>query len=58
MIDEEELIIALKSPNESEKAFRVLVDQYKERLFWHIRKIVLNHEDTDCLLYTSDAADE
>ena len=50
MIDEEELIIALKSPNESEKAFRVLVDQYKERLYWHIRKIVLNHEDTDDIL--------
>lgn len=50
MIDEEELIIALKSPNESEKVFRVLVDQYKERLFWHIRKIVLNHEDTDDIL--------
>ena len=50
MIDEEELIIALKSPNESEKAFRVLVDQYKERLYWYIRKIVLNHEDTDDIL--------
>jgi RNA polymerase sigma-70 factor (ECF subfamily) len=27
-----------------------LIDQYKERLYWHIRKIVLNHEDTDDIL--------
>ena len=50
MIDEKELIIALKSPYESEKSFRVLVDQYKERLYWHIRKIVLNHDDADDIL--------
>lgn len=50
MIDEKELIIALKSPYESEKAFQVLVDQYKERLYWHIRKIVLNHDDADDIL--------
>ena len=50
MIDEKELVIALKSKNESERAFRVLVNLYKERLYWHIRKIVLNHEDTDDIL--------
>ncbi len=50
MIDEKELVIALKSQNESERAFRVLVNLYKERLYWHIRKIVLNHEDTDDIL--------
>ena len=27
-----------------------MIDQYKERLYWHIRKIVLNHEDTDDIL--------
>lgn len=50
MIDEKELIIALKSPYENEKAFQLLVDQYKERLYWHIRKIVLNHDDADDIL--------
>mgnify|MGYP001026042902 FL=1 len=50
MIDEKELVIALKSHNECERAFRVLVNLYKERLYWHIRKIVLNHEDTDDIL--------
>ena len=44
MIDEKQLISALKSLKKSEKAFQILIDQYKERLYWHIRKIVLNHE--------------
>ena len=32
---------------QKEAAFRELVSQYKKRLYWHIRKIVLNHDDTD-----------
>jgi len=33
-----------------EKAFRELITTYKERLYWHIRKIVLNHDDADDVL--------
>ena len=29
---------------------RTLISTHKERLYWHIRKIVLNHEDTDDIL--------
>jgi RNA polymerase sigma factor (sigma-70 family) len=28
-------------------AFRQLVDKYKERVYWHARKIVIDHEDAD-----------
>ena len=50
MIDEKQLISALKSLKKSERALQILIDQYKERLYWHIRKIVLSHEDTDDIL--------
>ena len=50
MVEEKELIFALQSDVQREKAFRILVSQYKERLYWHIRKIVLNHDDTDDVL--------
>src|SRR5690606_39013038 len=40
----------LKSHTTQEKAFKQLVEQYKERLYWHIRRIVLNHDDTDDVL--------
>jgi len=29
------------------KAFRLLLDQYQERLYWHIRSIVNSHQNAD-----------
>ena len=50
MIAEETLVSELKQLETQAKAFEVLVDTYKERLYWHIRRIVLNHDDTDDVL--------
>jgi RNA polymerase sigma-70 factor (ECF subfamily) len=30
--------------------FNLLVNKYKERLYWHIRRMVINHDDADDLL--------
>jgi len=40
----------LKDPKTQEKAYRELITLYKERLYWHIRKIVISHEDADDIL--------
>jgi len=50
LIAEETLVIQLKQKDQQAKAFEVLVNTYKERLYWHIRRIVLNHDDTDDVL--------
>ena len=50
MIDELELVKQLKNKETQEKAFRILMSQYKERLYWHIRKIVISHDDADDVL--------
>lgn len=50
MVAEKTLVQSLQSPLEKEAAFRELISQYKERLYWHIRKIVLDHDDTDDVL--------
>lgn len=50
MLDEEVLIVQLKDPQTREASYRTLISTHKERLYWHIRKIVLNHEDTDDIL--------
>ncbi|WP_238988339.1 RNA polymerase sigma factor [Aureibaculum marinum] len=50
MIAEIELISELKNPLTQEKAFRKLMSLYKERLYWHIRKIVISHDDADDVL--------
>lgn len=50
MLTEAAFIEQLKEKKTQEQAFRTLVSQYKERLYWHIRRIVLNHDDTDDVL--------
>ena len=33
-----------------EKGFTILVNRYKERLYWHIRRMVVGHDDADDVL--------
>ena len=50
MTDEIILIDKLQQPQTKEVAFKHLVSHYKERLYWHIRKIVISHDDADDVL--------
>jgi len=50
LIVEADLIRQLKDSKTQSQAFVVLVDTYKQRLYWHIRGIVLNHDDADDVL--------
>lgn len=50
MIDEKLLVAQLKQTETQEQAFRNLMSLYKKRLYWHIRKIVLSHDDADDVL--------
>ncbi len=50
MSTEENLVVALKNKTTQAKAFEELVNTYKERLYWHVRRIVLDHDDADDVL--------
>ena len=50
MEDHSLLVDALKNPKTQEEGFRVLVKEFQQPLYWHIRKIVFNHEDADDVL--------
>ncbi|QQX76561.1 MULTISPECIES: RNA polymerase sigma factor [Aequorivita] len=50
MVEEQELVTALQTDGAKEAAFRELVAQYKERLYWQIRNMVLDHDDADDVL--------
>ena len=50
MKNESELIKALQDDTQKEYAFKLLLDTYQVRLYWHIRKLVLIHEDADDVL--------
>lgn len=47
---DQHIISDLKKGANKDIAFQKLVNAYKERLYWHIRKIVMNHDDTDDVL--------
>lgn len=43
-------IIELFEDGRTEEAFNNIVSSYKERLYWHIRRMAGNHEDADDIL--------
>lgn len=50
MHNDKELILRLTSDKTKEMGFKELLTLYKERLYWHIRKIVVSHDDADDVL--------
>lgn len=50
MQNEAKLLSQLKLDNSKELAFKTLVKRYKEKLYWHIRKIVISHDDAHDVL--------
>ena len=47
---EDEIVAALRDPERRRAAFARVVDDYGEKLYWQIRKMVLAHEDANDLL--------
>ena len=45
MTDKE--ILDLYQSGQREKAFTEIVDSYSERLYWHVRRFLCSHDDTD-----------
>ncbi len=48
--EDTEILDLLKSSNSFEQGFNKLVSKYKQPLYWHIRRMVLIHEDADDIL--------
>ncbi|MHC1708082.1 MAG: RNA polymerase sigma factor [Bacteroidales bacterium] len=44
---EHELLSRLKEPESRNAAFRELVGLYQERIYWHVRRMIIAHEDAD-----------
>jgi RNA polymerase sigma-70 factor (ECF subfamily) len=47
---EDELVKHLRNPSTQRDAFEQVVGLYGEKLYWQIRKMVLNHDDANDLL--------
>jgi RNA polymerase sigma-70 factor (ECF subfamily) len=47
---DKELVQQFHEGSNPHYAFNLIVQKYRERLYWHIRKIVISHDDTDDVL--------
>jgi RNA polymerase sigma-70 factor (ECF subfamily) len=47
---DEQILTLLGAEHTYERGFCLLITQYKERLYWHIRRMVLVHQDADDVL--------
>lgn len=48
---EDSIIIAkFSDPRTKEEAFNALLEKYQQRIYWHIRRMVISHDDTDDVL--------
>ncbi len=49
-IEDREILDLSLNPNSREEGFTLLVKKYQNRLYWHIRRLVIEHEDADDVL--------
>ncbi|WP_018611114.1 RNA polymerase sigma factor [Segetibacter koreensis] len=49
-LDDKDLLQQFKQPAEKERAFTEIIKKYQEKLYWHIRRIVVDHDDANDIL--------
>lgn len=47
---DEEILSLFREQNTKSKGFTLLMDKYKERVYWHIRRLVVSHDDAQDIL--------
>ena len=46
-MEDKELLIKLRNPDTRSYGFNLLVREYQKRIYWHVRKMVIDHDDAD-----------
>ncbi|MBX9732543.1 MAG: sigma-70 family RNA polymerase sigma factor, partial [Chitinophagaceae bacterium] len=46
-LSDQEILMDFKKPALKEKAYTQLVKKYQEKIYWHIRRLVIEHEDAN-----------
>jgi RNA polymerase sigma factor (sigma-70 family) len=49
-VNDKALLLQFKDAATKEKAFTSILKKYQERLYWHIRRMVVDHEDANDVL--------
>ena len=45
-----ELLQRFRQPETKESAYTAIIRKYQERLYWHIRRMVVDHDDANDVL--------
>ena len=48
--DDDKILSLFRDESTRNTALSLLIDKYQQRLYWHIRKIVISHDDSDDVL--------
>jgi RNA polymerase sigma factor (sigma-70 family) len=46
-ITDEHIIALMRSPTEYERGFKLLMQHYQERIYWQVRRMLNDHEDSN-----------
>src|SRR6266542_3555958 len=49
-LDDKELLHQFRQSETKERAFTAIIKKYQEKLYWHIRRMVIDHEDANDVL--------
>jgi RNA polymerase sigma-70 factor (ECF subfamily) len=49
-LEDKELLLKLRNPDSKNYGFNLLVRKYQQKIYWHIRKMVIDHDDADDLV--------
>ena len=49
-LEDKDLLLQFKEPATKERAFTAIIKKYQEKLYWHIRRMVVEHEDANDVL--------
>ena len=49
-VNDTELLLQFRDPATKEKGYTAIIKKYQEKLYWHIRRMVVSHDDTDDVL--------
>lgn len=46
-MSDDQILLLIQSEANRERGYRMLMQQYQERLYWHIRRMVVHHDDAN-----------
>ena len=49
-LDDKELLVQFREATTKERSFTLILKKYQEKLYWHIRRMVVSHEDANDVL--------